>query len=228
MKNMRMQHLVSRSLVMRKMAILCVLVLFATVGVAWAGKEAYRMVMSEDKRFCQHMLAIFNGDLKKYGALLYEKHKEFIVWEPVDTGEVKIDKYCSQTLKQTFDINNDGTDELVIRTRSCYQSQLTDSLYIFPLNSNIVELLKAATPHAFGATSDGLWAMTYELKKMPGVKSGALFPGIHTIITLEPLKFGQTFYVSMTDLRQEFIVIAKYLRGEELEHVFYFRGKPLI
>jgi hypothetical protein len=70
--------------------------------------------------------------------------------------------------------------------------------------------------------------MTYELKKMPGVKSGALFPGIHTIITLEPLKFGQTFYVSMTDLRQEFIVIAKYLRGEELEHVFYFRGKPLI
>ena len=136
--------------------------------------------------------------------------------------------YCSQTLKQTFDINNDGTDELIIRTRSCYQSQLRDGLYIFPPDSNADELYKDPKNQVLSTTEDQLKFMTYHLKKMPGVKSMAQLPGLHTILTLEPFQFKGTFYVSMTDLRQEFIVIAKYLRGEELDDVCYFRGKPLV
>ena len=85
--------------------------------------------------------------MKKYGGLEYEKHKEFVVWDSVETGAGSSqDKYCRQTLKQNFDINNDGTDEFVIRTRHCYKDQLTDRLYIFPLNSNAVELLKDQGP----------------------------------------------------------------------------------
>ena len=72
---------------MKRIIVLCVAVLFATVGVAWAGKEAYKLVMSQDKELCAHMLAIFNADMKKYRAMEYEQHKEFIVWERVDTGE---------------------------------------------------------------------------------------------------------------------------------------------
>jgi len=151
-----------------------------------------------------------------------------VVWEPVDTGEVPLYEYCRQILKQTFDINNDGTDELVIRTRHCFQSQLADRLYIFPRDSNADELYKAPKSQVLSTTKDRVAFQTYDLKKMPGVKSVAQLPGLHTILTLEPFKFRQTFYVSMTDLRQEFIVIAKYLRGEELDDVCYFRGKPLV
>ena len=208
--------------------VFAIVLLCVTTSVAWAGKEAYKLVMSQDKQLCESMLAIFNADMKKERVLEYEKHKEFVVWEPVDTGRSQSDSYCSHELKQTFDINIDGTDELVIRTRSCYQSQLTDSLYIFPLGSNIVELLKASTPHVSGTTGDKIAFQTYELKKMPGVKSVAQAPGIYTIVTLEPFKFKGIFYVSMTDLRQEFIVIAKYLHGEELDDVCYFLGKPLV
>jgi hypothetical protein len=207
--------------------VFAVVFLLITTGVAWAGKEAYTLVMSKDKTVCTRMLAIFNADMKKERALMYEEHKEFVVWEPVDTGELLLDKYCSQTLKQAFDINNDGTDELVIRRRHCFQSQLTDRLYIFPLDSNAVELLKDPNAHVLDTTGDRLEFQTYELKKMPGTKAGAQFPGVSRP-TLEPFIFGQTFYVSMTDLRQEFIVIAKYLHGEELDDVCYFRGKPLI
>jgi hypothetical protein len=200
--------------------------LVATSGVAWAGKEAYQLVMSTDEKLCKHMLTLFNSDMKKYRRLEYEKHKEFVTWEPVETGEIVADKYCRQTLKQTFDINNDGNMELVIRTRSCFQSQLTDSLYIFPLNSNAVELLKDPASQVLASTPNKLDAMDYELKKWHG--AGELLPGIYTVLTLEPFKFGQKFYVSMTDLRQEVIVIAKYLHGKERDDICYFRGKPLI
>lgn len=207
---------------------LALVVLLLTGGVAWAGQEAYKLVMSQDSKLCRHMLALFNGDMKKGRGLAYEKHEEFIKWEPVESGEVLMDKYCRQTLKQTFDINNDGTDELVIRRRHCFQSQLTDLLYVFSQDSNVVELLKDPASQVLASTPNTLDAMNYELKKWSGVKAGELLPGIGPILTLEPFKFGQTFYVSLTDLRQEFIVIAKYLGGEELDHVCYFRGKPLI
>lgn len=196
-------------------------------GIAWAGKEAYRVVMSQDKKLCEHMLALFNADMKKGRGLEYQKHEEFIVWDPVDTGELPIHRDCRKTLTQTFDINNDRTDELVIRTRHCYKDQLTDSLYVFPFNSNAVKLFKEHSPQVWDAAIGSIDFQTYELKKMPGVGDSALFPSISRSI-LESFKFGQTFYVSMTDLRQEFIVIAKYLRDEEIDDVCYFRGKPLI
>lgn len=197
-------------------------------GIAWAGKEAYRVVMSQDKKLCEHMLALFNADMKKYRRLEYEKHKEFVIWEAVETGEIVADKYCRQTLKQSFDINNDGTDEHVIRRRHCFQSQLTDLLYAFPLNINAVEQLKDPTSQILGTTPNKLEAMEYKLNKWPRAKAGELHPGIGPILTLEPFKFGQIFYVSLTDLRQEFIVIAKYVGGEELDHVCYFHGEPQI
>jgi hypothetical protein len=208
--------------------VFAIVLLCVTSGVAWAGKKAYKLVMSQDKDLCAHMLAIFNADMKKERALLYEEHKEFVVWEPIDPGRSPSDSYCRQELKQIFDINNDGTDELVIRTRHCFQSQLADDLYIFPLHGNAIELLKDPKSQVLSTTEDRLNAMTYDLTKMPGIKSVAQAPGLHTIITLEPFKFKGTFYVSMTDLRQEFIVIAKYLHGEQRDDVCYFRGKPLV
>lgn len=228
MRNMRRLNLIAGFLVMRRIILVCVVGMLATGGVAWAGKEAYRLVMSQDKKLCQHMLALFNADRRKYGSLEYEKHKEFVTWEPVETGEAVADKYCRQTLKKIFDINNDGSKELVIRIRSCFQSQLTDSLYIFPLNSKAVDLLKDPNSQVLGTTPDRLEAMDYELKKWPGAKAGELRPGIYTVLTLAPFRFGQTFYISLTDLRQEFIVIAKYVGGEELDHACYFLGKPQI
>ena len=112
-----------------KQIVLAIVLLCATCSVAWAGKEAYKLVMSKDEKLCTKILALFNADMKKYGGLEYEKHKEFVVWEPVETGLVSPqNKYCSQTLKQNFDINNDRTNELVIRRRHCFQSQLTDRL----------------------------------------------------------------------------------------------------
>jgi len=45
--------------------VFAVVFLLITTGVAWAGKEAYKLVMSQDKQLCESMLAIFNADMKK-------------------------------------------------------------------------------------------------------------------------------------------------------------------
>lgn len=96
---------------------LALVVLLLTSGVALAGKEAYKLVMSKDKKLCQHMRAIFNDDLKKYKPLTYEKHKEFIVWEPVGIGGDRTDKFCRQSLKHTVPLLISWTRLLPYSTR---------------------------------------------------------------------------------------------------------------
>ncbi len=66
---------------MKKTSILF-LALFLLLPVAgWT--SGYVLVMSKEDNVCQHMLKIYNADLKKYGEVRYDEHEEFtaIKWE---------------------------------------------------------------------------------------------------------------------------------------------------
>lgn len=213
---------------MRRIILFCLVFLVATVGVAWAGTAAYKLVMSKDKELCTSMLKLFNEDMKKYGEIRYEEHPEFVRWESINgTQDRPYAKDCWQVLKSVFDINNDGTNDLVLRDRHCLQDVLNDSLYIFPADSQAAELITnpdaqvlASTKNKINFTGD-----VYYLRKGPKTKTGQLAAAIGGVLELQPFRKGQAFYISMTDLPQEWIVIAKYLHEEELEDICYFHGK---
>lgn len=206
---------------------LALIVLLTTCGVTWAGAEAYKLVLDKDKELCTGMLNLFNEDVRKYKFINSEKHKEFVRWEPLNAAG---SSPCGQYWQSKFDINNDGADEIVIRVRSCLGGAMTDLLYIFPLTSDVLERLKEPDSQVLASAPDkvellgdgGHW---YALRELPVTKKDAPRPGIGGVLLLEPFVKGKTAYISMTDAHEEWIVIAKYLRGEALEDVCYLHGK---
>jgi len=233
-----------------KRLILLLLGIILLAGVGAASADPYKLVMSKEKELCSGVLKLFNADMKKYGEIRYEQHEVFsqVHWEPVDIGEEGPARGCSIILKSLLDINNDGKEDLVIRSRGCLRSQLTDSIYVFPPDSDVISKLKPGkgglaaldTVNKIELSGHG-----YDLKKLPksmkekvlkdirgqlpeSQKGIDLKPGIGGVLVLQPFVWGKTTYTSMTDLHQEWIVIVKYLQGETLEDRCYFHGKSLI
>ena len=64
-----------------KRILLLILIFFFLSSISFA--DEYVLVMSKDDNVCQHMLKLYNDDLKKYGEIKYSQHKEFntIKWE---------------------------------------------------------------------------------------------------------------------------------------------------
>jgi hypothetical protein len=105
---------------------------------------------------------------------------------------------------------------------------MSDGLFIFPENSDILSGLKPgpgglsdmfASANKFELTGD-----LYELKETKG-KKGALPPSIGTVFVLQPFLWGQIFYISVTGLERDWVVIAKYRQPENIQDVCYFRHK---
>ncbi len=61
---------------------------------------------------------------------------------------------------------------------------------------------------------------TYPLTSLPMEKGS---PTLTTLFTLHPFMLDGVTYVSLTDARREWIVIATYLRGERFEDLCYLR-----
>jgi hypothetical protein len=120
-----------------KKKILFVLILTFLSSVSFA--DRYLLIMSKDDCVCQHMLKIYNEDLKEHGEIKYDQHEEFkaIKWEAKKAyttyhGEKRyFDSPQDTALISQFDINGDGTDEFVVKTKTFYRFMLSDGLYYF-------------------------------------------------------------------------------------------------
>lgn len=111
------------------------LILFFMPSIVWS--EEYALVMSKEDNVCQHMLKLYNADLKKYGQVKYKQHKEFnwIKWEdkeisirPAGTPEEVMDIDAKIAF---FDINNDSKDEAIIYHESMLFNRPMDVYDIF-------------------------------------------------------------------------------------------------
>jgi hypothetical protein len=135
---------------------------------------------------------------------------------------------CDSLQRANFDIDNDGHSNLVLNHSGCLHDLMSDGLFIFPENSDIHSRLKPgpgglsdmfASANKFELTGD-----LYELKETKG-KKGALPPSIGTVFVLQPFLWGQIFYISVTGLERDWVVIAKYRQPENIQDVCYFRHK---
>ena len=199
-----------------------------SVGAVWAGERGYQLVVGRDSKLCARVLEAFREDVDDRGRLRYQ-HEIFrqITWKPVELkGQGPKTRHCSSLDKAMFDLNNDGQQNLVVKTTFCMKGRPSDSFYMFPADSAVLEQANwqdlsplLATPDKFERTGG-----RYTLSALPmsSVSSKEL-PALSTMFTLQPFIMDEKAYVVLTDGRGEWMVIAKYLGGDRFEDECYLQ-----
>lgn len=207
--------------------ILSLVCIISLSGIGAASEGPYKLVMSRDRDLCTTMLSVFNQDIDEQGQLRYD-HEVFtrISWKTLDLGGRRYE--CRLIRHSILDINNDGGEDLLIKYSGCLRSQLSDGLFVFPRESDVLSKLKPGqggltplfqTPNKFDRTGN-----MYTLAELDPAQNEGQRAAIGGVFILQPFIFGKTVYVSMTDLYPEWIVIAKYLKEDHFQDVCYFRG----
>lgn len=212
-------------------AIFVLVFLLATGGVAWAGTEAYKLVMSKEDVVCKHLQALFNSDIKEHGAIQYQRHPEFNAIEWTTVWE----DYCDVVQMGEFDINNDGHKDIVLRNAACLSNEENDILYVYDKGLNAPQYppsfkLDAALAKRSSGMIGGFQKGSYYLKDIPKFRVGS-YEGFHHLgapFIIHPFIFQNKRYVTIDSPflvkdggGKKFLVIAKYKRGEELEDACY-------
>ena len=199
-----------------------------SVGVVWAGERGYQLVVGRDNKLCARVLEAFREDVDDRGRLRYQ-HEIFrqITWKPVElNGQGPKTRHCSSLDQAMFDLDNDGQQDLVVKTTFCMKGSPSDSFYMFPADSAVLEQANwqdlsplLATPDKFERTGGH-----YPLSALPmSSVSSKEPPALSTMFTLQPFIMDEKTYVTLTDGRGEWMVIAKYLRGDQFEDACYLQ-----
>lgn len=195
-----------------------------SVGVAWAGERGYQLVAGLDSKLCARMLEAFREDVDDRGRLRYQ-HEIFrqVTWKPVElSGQGPKTRHCSSLDKTLVDLDNDGQQDLVVKTTFCMKGAPSDSLYVFPADNPVLDQASWQDMAPLLATNDKFERTggTYPLTSLPMENA---FPALMTLFAIHPFMLDGVTYVSLTDARREWIVVAKYLRGERFEDLCYLR-----
>lgn len=187
----------------------------ALVSAAPVELAAYR-----DKPLCEKVAKLF-GERFSAGADL----SKTVEWTAVELkGEGPKTRRCSSLDKANMDLNNDGRDDLVVKTTFCMKGAPSDSFYVFPANSPVLDQLSWQDLSPLLATHDKFERTggSYPLTSLPMDKA-SLSPALSTVFTIQPFRLDGVAYVSLTDARREWMVIAKYRGRERLEDQCYLR-----
>ena len=117
------------------------LLIIMSVGIACAGERGYQLVAGGESKLCAKVLEAFREDLDDRGRLRYQ-HEIFrqITWKPVELkGQAPKTRHCSSLDKAIFDVDHDGQADLVVKTTFCMQGSPSDSFYVFPADSAVLE-----------------------------------------------------------------------------------------
>jgi hypothetical protein len=203
------------------------LVCMISASVAWVGERGYQLVAGRDSKLCAKVLEAFREDVDDRWRLRYQ-HEIFrqIPWKLVELkGQEPRAKHCSSLSQGTFDLDNDGAPDLVVKSTFCMKGSPSDSFYKFPAGSGVLEQANwqdlsplLATPDKFERTGGA-----YPLTQLSAEEAGVSRMPLTGVFTVQPFVLDGITYVSLTDGRAEWTVIAKYLGGERFEDQCYLR-----
>lgn len=206
-------------------------------------EESYTLLMSKDDELCNHMLELFNQDIKQYGWRgdeHHEEHEEFkrVPWEP---ARFLFDYYGYAQYRDVegalFDFNNDGVQDFVVRWKASLSNARADSLSM--LGS---EMSKRAN----NLTSEELWEVDNQIS-LAG--NGYFYDQIAHLSEMdadprgfdprvfEPFIYRDSSYLVMRNLFEDirdhagYAVIAKYGGGKfvgrdvtgKMDNICYFK-----
>ncbi|MEY4527655.1 MAG: hypothetical protein RL768_1374 [Nitrospirota bacterium] len=228
---------------------LALVVLLLTCGVAWAGKEAYRLVISQDKELCPIMLKLINDDLREHGEIRYEDHEMFaaVKWQPLSNllGGKYQNAPCEIQNAARFDVNNDGSQDLVVKYTGCFKSRLLDWFIFLDVEEDVFKTYDDDTieKNTVGKFPEDATALpTYILKTQVPVKDRTkdklgltlMSEGVGGWIVINPFVYKTTAYLAITDRgvlgtspHGESFLIGKYKSPTELDEVCYLKQTRL-
>jgi hypothetical protein len=208
---------------MSRTLLIGLLMLFCA-GVVWAA--GYDLHMSREERLCRQvgdaLISLFNGPV---GFRPDDERIHLVAWQPVQLGgDAPKTTVCSELQQALVDLHNNGRQDLVIRSRFCMKGKPSDSLYVFPGDSTVLQQATwqdltplHATPDKFERTGGA-----YPLQEgLAGGDSAAL----RTLFTIEPFVMEGRTYVSLTSPPYEYVVIASYQGGDSFQDLCYLRRR---
>lgn len=101
-------------------------------------KSEYVIVMSKNDCLCQHMLKLYNSDIRNYGQVKYKHHQEFN-WPKGEHKKISIappgypigSPFHQDAKIAFFDINNDSRDEAIVYKEGSVSGSPTDDYDVF-------------------------------------------------------------------------------------------------
>jgi len=194
-----------------------------------AAAGSVQLMAVNDKPFCERVVELFQTNMGSGTRLNFDAEPfSRVRWEPaVIAGAAPKSRRCSSLDKTLVDLNNDGTKDLVVKTTFCMKGAPSDSLYVFPADSPVLEQASWQNMAPLLATADKFERTggSYLMTALPmSSNSMAPTPVLNTVFTLQPFIYDKKTYVALTDGRGEWTVIAKYLRGERFEDQCYLKS----
>lgn len=193
-----------------------VLLMLPTMATA----ASVELVAFADKDFCEKVAGLSGT------RFLFESSlSQTVQWEGIDLkGVGPTVRRCSSLDKTIIDLDNDGRKDLVVKTTFCMKGDPSDSLYIFPAESTVLEETSWQDLSPLLATHDKFERTggIYPLTALQFDK-GQASPALATTFSVNPFILEGTTYVGLTDSRREWLVVAKYVGEERLEDLCYLR-----
>jgi len=174
-----------------------------------------------DKPLCEKVAKLFGERLNAAPEL-----SRTVEWTAVELkGEGPQIRRCSSFDKANMDLNNDGRDDLVVKSAFCMKGAPSESFYVFPANSPVLNQLAWQDMSPLLATHDKFERTggSYPLTSLPMDKVSPA-PALSTVFTIQPFRLDGVAYVGLTDARREWMVIAKYRGGERFEDLCYLHA----
>lgn len=229
-----------------KRILLLILISIFLSSISFA--DEYVLVMSKDDNVCQHMLKVYNDDLKKYGEIKYSQHKEFntIKWEKRNyllsmfSGKMKGDQ---PTLISKFDINNDGKPEIIVKDEHRTLKGIdSDAFYVFKEGDLNYYQNGVIINDEFANKAIGAWGGVfnkkpfegngYKLYEIPGPEvwefEGRKIPVKYFLgawFYFHPFLYGNKYFTSMNDYGdkpEKWQVILYFTPENQLKDTCYF------
>ena len=192
-----------------------------TIVPAVTAAASVELTAFANKPFCE-TVARLTGDQFVFESGL----SRTVEWVPVELkGEGPTVRRCSSLDKTIIDLDNNGRADLLVKTTFCMKGDLSDSFYMFPADSNVLEEVNWQDMSSLLATHDKFERTggTYPLTSLRGDKGGTP-PALTTTFFLQPFLLDGTSYVGLADARREWLVIAKYRGGERFEDLCYLHA----
>lgn len=181
-------------------------------------EESYTLVMSKDDELCNHMLKLFNQDLKQHGWQgdeYQEEHEEFkrVPWQSARFSSVIDGRTEYRDVEGAlFDFNNDGVQDFVVRWQSSLSNARADSLFM--LDREIAKRANDLDSSEFWNARNQIdlagwfYDVSLPVKVMAGLR------------VLQPFIYHETSYLFMRELFETppitpgYAVIVKYGGGK--------------
>ena len=203
---------------------IALLILFSA-GVAWAA--GYDLLMSREERLCRQVGdALISFSNRPAGFRPDDDQIHLLTWQPVQLGgDAPKTTVCSELQQALVDLNNDGRQDLVIRSRFCMKGKPSDSLYMFPEDSAVLQQATWQDLTPLHATQDKFERTGGAYPLREGAAGGDS-ASLRNLFTIELFVLEGRMYVSLTSPPYQDVVIASYQGGDSFRDLCYLRRQP--